>query len=77
MGQPAAQEIDERLISISLDKIANIPVVIGVACGAAKARAILGALNGGYLDVLIIDSDAVEIVLELAKTTDVALRRGA
>jgi hypothetical protein len=26
--------------------------------------------------VLIIDSDAAEIVLELAKTTDVALRRG-
>ena len=74
MGQPAAPEIDERLISISLDAIANIPVVIGVACGAAKAQAILGALNGGYLDVLIVDSDAAEIVVGLAKTIAAPLR---
>jgi deoxyribonucleoside regulator len=72
-GRPAAPEIDARLISISLDTIAKIPVVIGVACGAAKARAIVGALNGGYLDVLITDSATAELVLALSATPDATL----
>lgn len=72
-GQPAAPEIDTRLISISLDNIAKIPNVIGVACGEAKARALLGAIHGGYLDVLITDTAAAEAMLALANTTDAPL----
>jgi DNA-binding transcriptional regulator LsrR (DeoR family) len=72
-GRPAAPEIDARLISISLDKIASIPLVVGAACGSPKARAILGALAGEYLDVLITDSGAAEAVLELADPIDVRL----
>lgn len=72
-GQPAAPEIDARLISISLDTITKIPMVIGVAGGTAKARAIFGALSGKYLDILITDSATAEAVLALAGTLDTVL----
>jgi DNA-binding transcriptional regulator LsrR (DeoR family) len=74
-GQPAAPEIDERLITITLDQLAQIPMVIGVACGAPKARAILGALRGGHLDVLITDMVAAEAVLALADTVDAQISK--
>ncbi len=37
--------------------------VVGVAGGGRKAVAILGALRGGFLDVLVTDSTAGERVL--------------
>ena len=72
-GQPAAPEIDGRLITITLDQLARIPTVVGVACGAAKARAILGALRGGYLDILITDSVAAEAVFALADVVEASV----
>jgi DNA-binding transcriptional regulator LsrR (DeoR family) len=67
-GRSAAPEIDKRMIAITLDELAHIPIVVGVASGVAKARAILGALCGGYIDVLITDTAAAEMVLALATT---------
>lgn len=64
-GRPAAPAIDARLIAIRLDQLSAIPTVIGTACSPAKAQAILGALRGGYLDVLVTDSAAAEAVLLL------------
>lgn len=64
-GRPVAPEIDARLISVRLDELERIPTVIGAACSPAKAQAILGALLGGYLDILVTDSDAAEAVLLL------------
>jgi len=72
-GKLAIPEIDQRVVSISLEKIANIPVVVGVACGAVKGPAILGALRGNYLSVLVTDSAAAEAVLELANTVEAPL----
>ena len=41
----------------------NIPLVIGVAGGASKAPAILGALRAGLISALVTDDAAVEAVL--------------
>lgn len=76
-GRLAAPDIDARIISISLDQIARIPVVVGAACGAAKARAIFGALSGGHLDVLVTDSDTAAAVLALADTIEAPLNAHA
>jgi DNA-binding transcriptional regulator LsrR (DeoR family) len=65
LGRPVAPEIDMRLISVRLDELSRIPTVIGAACSPAKAQAILGALWGGYLDILVTDSAAAEAVLLL------------
>jgi lsr operon transcriptional repressor len=45
--------IHDRRIGIDLEDLRAIGCVVGVAGGAAKVAAILGALHGGYLNVLI------------------------
>ncbi|MEN3186198.1 MAG: sugar-binding transcriptional regulator [Atribacterota bacterium] len=55
---------NERRIAVSLDDLRNkCPLVIGVAGGLEKADAILGALQGKFLHVLIVDSLTAEKIL--------------
>ncbi|MBP2058200.1 DNA-binding transcriptional regulator LsrR (DeoR family) [Lactobacillus colini] len=42
-----------NIISIDMQKLKEVPNVIGLACGKNKVNAILGALNTGILDILI------------------------
>jgi deoxyribonucleoside regulator len=58
-------ELNERVIGIGLRGLKRVPNVIGVAGGASKAVAILGALRGGYLNTLITDDRAAHRLLEL------------
>jgi deoxyribonucleoside regulator len=67
-GQPACTDFCERLVSIRRPDLLSIPVRLGVAGGEGKADAILGALRGKYVNVLVIDSLAARKVLELAKS---------
>jgi lsr operon transcriptional repressor len=45
--------IHDRRIGIDLSDLVHIPKVVGVAGGLHKTEAILGALHGGFLDVLV------------------------
>ena len=45
--------------------LAQIPKVVGVAGGLHKVEAILGALRGGFLDVLVTNELAALRLLEL------------
>lgn len=57
-------EIEDRVISTDLDKLRQLKNVVGVAGGKDKVAAIKAVLNGGYLNVLITDSDtAAELLL--------------
>jgi lsr operon transcriptional repressor len=56
--------IHDRRIGIELSDLRRIDRVVGVAGGLAKVDAILGALHGGYLDVLVTDES---VALELLK----------
>ena len=57
-------EIEDRVISTDLDKLRQLKNVVGVAGGKDKVMAIKAVLNGGYLNVLITDSDtAAELLL--------------
>jgi len=59
------------LIGIELTDLAQIPKVVGVAGGLHKVDAILGALRGGFLDVLVTNELAALRLLELeGKATD-------
>lgn len=42
-------------VSASLDQIKKIDNVVAVSAGANKAKAVIGALKGGYINTLIID----------------------
>ncbi len=57
-------DVNRRRIGIDLEALAAAPcTVVGVAGGRVKAPAILGALRGGFLDVLITDSNAAQAIL--------------
>jgi DNA-binding transcriptional regulator LsrR (DeoR family) len=67
-GQPAADEFSERLVSIRRPDLLSIAVRLGVAGGEGKADAILGALRGRYVNVLVIDNLTAIRVLEMSKS---------
>jgi len=54
-GKALHGPVDDRVLGISLECLAGIPTVAGVAAGPDKARGTLGALRTGALDVLICD----------------------
>ena len=70
-GRVVRLPIHDRRIGIELADLAQIPKVVGVAGGLHKVDAILGALRGGFLDVLVTNELAALRLLELeGKATD-------
>ncbi|MDS0526489.1 sugar-binding transcriptional regulator [Clostridium sp. SHJSY1] len=66
-GQEAVIDVNSKIVGIDLDTIRATNYVIGVAAGKFKAEAILGALRGKYINVLITDDDTASKVLSLAQ----------
>ena len=62
-GRPVATELDGRVISMGLDQLRGVPRVVGVAGGKRKTNAILGALAGKLVNVLITDVATAERLL--------------
>ena len=60
-------EFNQRTISIDIKKLAGFKTVIGVAGCADKAKAILGAIRGHLINILVTDSDTAQALLELDK----------
>ncbi len=58
-------ELNRRIVGIGLNDLRNIDRLIAVAGGELKAEAILGALRGGYINILVTDDKAAEKVIEL------------
>ncbi len=58
--------LNRRTIGINLKQLSKIKTVVGVAADPRKSKAILGALRGGYLDVLITDFHVARDVLNIA-----------
>jgi deoxyribonucleoside regulator len=56
-------ELNQRIVGIELAALHDIERVIGVAGGEAKAGAILGALRGGHVNVLVTDDATARKVL--------------
>ena len=69
-GQLVPSDIEGRLISTSLEKLRNLDNTVGVAAGLNKAKAILAALRGGYLETLITDETTAARILELCEADD-------
>lgn len=61
-GQTVDEDLQRKMIGISLDKIAKIPVRIGMSYGKDKIEAIKGAITGGLINVLITDADGRTII---------------
>ncbi len=63
-GQLVESPLDDRLITTPLETLAEQKNVIGVAGGANKVSAIIGALNGKFLDILVTDQDTAELIIK-------------
>ena len=66
-GKVVELPIHDRRIGIDLSELTRIPKVVGVAGGLYKAEAILGALHGGFLDVLVTNELAAIRLLEIER----------
>ncbi|NQS92404.1 MAG: winged helix-turn-helix transcriptional regulator [Chloroflexi bacterium] len=66
-GEPTAREFQRRSLTISKRDLVKIPIRIGIAGGLGKIKAILGALRGDYINVLVTDDLTAAEVLRLAK----------
>lgn len=62
-GKLIPSELDDRVIGLNLAEIHAIQHVVGVAGGAAKVPAILGALRGYLINVLVTDHQTAEHIL--------------
>jgi DNA-binding transcriptional regulator LsrR (DeoR family) len=59
-GQEIYTPWQDRIMGMSLEQLAEIENVIGVAAGKEKSLAVLGALRGGYINTLIVDMPLAE-----------------
>lgn len=64
-GQPVENEYENKTIGYNVLENSKDALVIGIAGGERKYEAILGALRGEYLDVLITDSDTANELIKL------------
>lgn len=62
-GEVLDVSLHERRIGIGVDELRGIPNVVGIAGGMSKVDAILGALRGEYLDVLVTTEDVARALL--------------
>jgi DNA-binding transcriptional regulator LsrR (DeoR family) len=54
-GSPVDSVLNKRVISMSLEQLGKVDRAIGLAGGRRKYAAILGALCGGWINILITD----------------------
>jgi DNA-binding transcriptional regulator LsrR (DeoR family) len=54
-GRPIKSTLMQRVIGIEASSLKQVKRVVGVAGGRRKAQAILGALRGNWIDILITD----------------------
>lgn len=63
-GLPVRTAISDRTLTIELEQIRRARYAIGVAESLEKVSGILGALNGGYMNVLVTTEETAQKILE-------------
>ena len=66
-GELVSPDLEEKLMCLPLEELRRLENVIGVAGGTGKVDAILAALRGRYLDVLITDEDTALSLLQASR----------
>lgn len=63
-GELCDSELNSRLVSLPIDQAKAIPARIGVASGVDKVEPICAALNGGHINILVLDDKTAQDVLK-------------
>jgi len=58
---------NDRVAAMKLSRIREVPTKIGIAGGEKKADAVIAAVRGGYVNILITDTDCARKLLEKAE----------
>lgn len=69
-GQPVASQFDDRIIAISRQDLMNVPFRIGVSGQPEKLPAVLGAVRGGYINVLVADAETALALYQEAQAEE-------
>ena len=64
-GQPIVNEYENKTIGYNILENKNNALIVAIAGGERKYEAILGALRGGFLDVLVTDEDTAKRLIQL------------
>lgn len=65
-GNPSDSDISDRIIAMSAKQLVNVPYSIGIAGGVLKAQAILGAIRGKFVNILVTDTTAARKIIKIA-----------
>jgi DNA-binding transcriptional regulator LsrR (DeoR family) len=68
-GKLVDSDIEKRIIGLGWEEVKGIDRVVAIAGGPEKTDAILGALHGGFVDVLITDHQTAKKLVEFSQTT--------
>jgi len=66
-GTPVSSVFNSHVMGITLEELKTAKKVVAVSGGRRKAEAVLGALRGGYIDVLVTDSQCVNEMVRFDK----------
>ena len=61
---------NDRVAAMRLEDIRKISSKIGIAGGKRKAEAVIGAIRGGYVNILITDNECAKRLIELAEKAE-------
>ena len=64
-GRPVGTEFDDRTLSISLERLARVPLAIAAALSPLKAEAIRAAVSGGLVNAVATDVETAEALMAL------------
>jgi len=67
-GTPVVTPLNDRVISMELQELKAVHRVVGIAGGKRKTAAIRGALEGGWVNVLITDRSTAERLVNHASS---------
>jgi len=76
-GRFIPDELARRAVAATPEQLRQVPRVLAVAGGAAKARAIAAALSTGIVRMLVTDGTAARVVRDLAPGRTVSRRPGS
>ena len=65
-GEPVDTSLNNRVVSMSLSQLSQVDRAVGVAGGRRKQAAILGALRGDLINVLITDCFTAKRLMEIS-----------
>lgn len=71
-GRPVTSALSRRIIGVTGEELETIGVVISVAYGEPKARAVAAALHGGLVNGLITHTALARALLDTARGADAA-----